>query len=264
MNRTPIVVNIETYPEVVANHMKDSALYDSSCSPEARVIFIDKGNGYFLKEAAEGTLKTEALMNGYMHSLNLSEEVLYYGSLHGKDYLLSRRIPGEDCTHPDYLSEPKKLCDTTATLLRELHEIDAKDCPIQDRIMTYTETVKRGFDKSSYEPDLFKGLWEFDCFSDAKHIAEEGMPLLKKEVLLHGDYCLPNIILDNWKFSGFIDLGFGGIGDRHIDVLWGIWTLKFNLGTVEYTDRFIDAYGRDMIEPEKLRMIAAMEMIGGE
>ena len=56
--------------------MKDSALYDSSCSPQARVTFINKDHGYFLKEAAEGTLKTEALMTGYMHSLKLSEEVL--------------------------------------------------------------------------------------------------------------------------------------------------------------------------------------------
>lgn len=263
MNRTPIKLNIEKYPEVVADYMKDSVLYDSSCSPQARVIFINKDKGYFLKEAAEGMLKTEALMTGYMHSLKLSEEVLYYGSLYRKDYLLSRKIQGEDCIHPDYLSEPKRLCDTTASLLRELHEMDGKDCPVQDRIMTYTETVKRGFEKSSYEPNLFKGIWEFDCFLDAKRVAEEGLSLLKKEVLLHGDYCLPNIILNNWKLSGYIDLGCGGIGDRHIDVVWGIWTLKYNLGTVEYTNRFIDAYGRDMIEPEKLRMIAAMEMIGG-
>lgn len=264
MNRKPVQLNIEEYPKAVADYMKDSVLYDSSCSPQAKVIFINKDNGYFLKEAAEETLKTEALMTRYMHSVKLSEEVLYYGSLHGKDYLLSRKIQGEDCTHPDYLSEPEKLCDTIALLLRKLHEMDGKGCPVQDRIRTYTETVKCGFDKRSYEPDLFKGIWQFDSFSDAKRAAKEGLPLLKKEVLLHGDYCLPNIILDNWKFSGYIDLGTGGIGDRHIDIVWGIWTLNYNLGTVRYTDRFIDAYGRDIIEAEKLRMIAAMEMIGGD
>lgn len=264
MNRKPVQLNIEEYPEAVADYMKDSVLYDSSCSPQAKVIFINKENGYFLKEAAEGTLKTEALMTRYMHSVKLSEEVLYYGSLHGKDYLLSRKIQGEDCTHPDYLSEPEKLCDTIALLLRELHEMDGKGCPVQDRIRTYTETVKCGFDKRSYEPDLFKGIWQFDSFFDAKRAAKEGLPLLKKEVLLHGDYCLPNIILDNWKFSGYVDLGTGGIGDRHIDIVWGIWTLNYNFGTDRYTNRFIDAYGRDIIEAEKLRMIAAMEMIGGD
>ena len=106
-------------------------------------------------------------------------------------------------------------------------------------------------------------MWEFPSFSDAKRAAEEGLPLLKKEVLLHGDYCLPNIILNNWEFSGYIDLDCSGIGDRHMDVLWGIWTLNYNLGTTRYTNRFMDAYGRDRIETEKLRMVAAMEMIGG-
>lgn len=264
MKLKPIKRNMEEYPEAVIDYMRDSVLYDSSSSPQARVIFIDKNDGYFLKEAAEGTLRTEALMTAYLHSLKLSEEVLYYGSFHGKDYLLSRKIRGEDCTHPDYLAEPKRLCDTTALLLRELHETDGRGCPVQDRIRTYTEVVMHGLDQSSYEPDLFRGIWEFGSFSEAKRAAQEGMALLKKDVLLHGDYCLPNVILDHWKFSGYIDLGCGGLGDRHIDLVWGLWTLKFNLGTAEYTDRFMDAYGRDRIEPEKLRMVAAMEMIGGE
>ena len=68
MNLKPIKRNIETYPETVVNYMKDSVLYDSSSSSQARVIFIDKDKGYFLKEAAEGTLRTEALMTAYMHS----------------------------------------------------------------------------------------------------------------------------------------------------------------------------------------------------
>ncbi len=89
------------------------------------------------------------------------------------------------------------------------------------------------------------------------------MKLLKDDALLHGDYCLPNIILSDWKLSGYIDVGNGGIGDRHIDILWGIWTLNYNLGTIKYTDRFIDAYGRDKVDMAMLRMTAAMEMIGG-
>ena len=89
------------------------------------------------------------------------------------------------------------------------------------------------------------------------------MRSLERNVLMHGDYCLPNIMLKDWKLSGFIDLINGGVGDRHIDVLWDIWTLKYNIGTAKYTDRFIDVYGRDLIDEEKLRCIAAIEMFGG-
>ena len=85
---------------------------------------------------------------------------------------------------------------------------------------------------------------------------------LKNDTLLHGDYCLPNILLDNWRFSGFIDLDSGGIGDRHVDLFWGIWTLFFNLKTNAYRDRFLDAYGRDRVDEEILRLIAAIEVFG--
>lgn len=263
MKRSHLKPNTFEYPESLAEYFSNSAVFDSSCSPEARVCFIDKDEGYFLKTADAGTLQTEALMTEYMHSLQLSAEVLYYGTSEGKDWLLTRRIAGEDCTDPQYLGDPKRLCDTTAGLLRALHERDGRNCPVRDRILSYAETVKNGFNGLHYEPDLFRGLYEFPSFEDAKRAAEEGLPLLRKDTLLHGDYCLPNIILNDWKLSGYIDLGSGGIGDRHIDVLWGIWTLNYNLGTTKYTDRFLDAYGRDRIDPEMLRLVAAMEMIGG-
>ena len=67
-------------------------------------------------------------------------------------------------------------------------------------------------------------------------------------------------MLDNWKFSAFIDVGNGGVGDRHIDIFWGVWTLFFNLKTNAYYDRFLDAYGWDRIEPELLRTVAAFEV----
>ena len=69
-------------------------------------------------------------------------------------------------------------------------------------------------------------------------------------------------MLDNWKFTGFIDLDHGGIGDRHIDLFWGIWTLGFNLKTDAYRDRFLDAYGTDKIDMEILNAISAFEIFG--
>jgi kanamycin kinase len=57
-------------------------------------------------------------------------------------------------------------------------------------------------------------------------------------VIIHGDYCLPNIIMDNFSFKSFIDLGDGGLGDRHNDIYLGLWTLNYNLKTDTYRDLF--------------------------
>ena len=88
----------------------------------------------------------------------------------------------------------------------------------------------------------------------------DGRGALKSDTLLHGDYCLPNIMLDDWRFSGFIDLGNGGVGDRHVDIFWGVWTLFYNLKTHKYADRFLDAYGREAVDRDALMAIAAAEV----
>ena len=59
MKRTAVSVKIEDYPIWVQEFIKDSKVYDSSCSKEARVIFIEKDEGYYLKSAPKGSLEAE-------------------------------------------------------------------------------------------------------------------------------------------------------------------------------------------------------------
>ncbi len=263
MKREKIKDDMWHLPKEVLDIIKDADVYDSSCSQEAKVYYIDKEGGMFLKIAPAGSLKDEAEMTSYYYSLGLSAEVLFYLTILDHDYMISRRIPGEDCTYDLYMDDPKRLCDTTAGLLRELHEKSIGIQPPKDCIKYMIDAVNCVTDDRCFEPELFKGLWEFKSFDEAKRVAFDGINTLKRDVLIHGDYCLPNIILKDWKLSGYIDLGNAGIGDRHMDILWGIWTLNFNLKTTAYTERFMDAYGRDRIEEEKLRHIAAMQMVVG-
>ena len=164
-----------------------------------------------------------------------------------------------------YLADPVRLCDTTAHLLRQLHETDLAGCPIPDRTAHYMATAQRNYRKGMFDPSVLELSYpqmQNIRPEDAWRIAEENGKYLKNDTLLHGDYCLPNIILDNWNFSGFIDLGCGGAGDRHIDLFWGLWSLQFNLKTDKYRDRFLDAYGREKINPDLLPVIAAIETFG--
>lgn len=248
-------------PRELERVVSGAQVYDSSCSPEARVYFLDKDGGYYLKAAKKGDLQKEAQMTAYFHSLGLGAEVLAYIS--GEcDLLLTAKLPGEDCLCEEYISNPERLCDTIAQQLRKLHELDYTDCPVADRTAEYISTVEANYRKGICELQLFSGCYEFASSEEAKKVFDGGKSTLKRDVLLHGDYCLPNIMLDRWKPSGFIDLGCGGVGDRHIDLFWGVWTLWFNLKTNRYKQRFLDAYGRDKVEEDMLEIIASAEIFG--
>lgn len=261
MKRTEAKLDLQQFPAKLHPWLKNCRLFDSSCSPEARVWFLQQGPGYYLKKAPAGTLRTEAELDAFFHSKNLGPRVETYFT-EGSDWLLTEAIGGEDCTLPQYLEDPKRLCETTATLLRQLHETDASGCPVPNRTETYLKTVAEGFSRGNWEPELFAGCWEFNSPADAIALIKERSCHLKQDTLLHGDYCLPNIMLSDWNFTGFIDLGSGGIGDKHIDLLWGVWTLQFNLHTNKWKDYFLDVYGRDAMEEELLPLLAACEMLG--
>ena len=249
-------------PSELENLVTGATVYDSSCSPEARVYFIDKDEGYYLKRGAHCSLESEAMMTDYFHKKGLGAEVLFYRMYADCDWLMTSRVAGEDCTHPDYLSDPKRLTDTIAERLRALHELDFSDCLPPTHTEIYVRRAEENYRTGNYDKSAFPDSFGYTSAKEAYDVFKDGKDALVPEVLLHGDYCLPNIMLDSWRFSGFIDLGNSGVGDRHVDLFWGAWTLGFNLGTDKYRDRFFDAYGRDKVIEEKLRIVAAAEVFG--
>lgn len=261
MELKEIKVNFNEYPEELQSLLCCDKIYDSSSSPEAKVIFLDKDNGYFIKKSAKNSLKNEYLMTQYFHSLGLTSESICYLST-DFDYLVTRKIQGNDCSYHKYLDNPKKLCDTIAENLIKLHNIKQINCPINNHTKKYLELAHENYKNDRYDKSQFPDSFGYKSSEDAIKVINSNENLLKNDTLIHGDYCLPNIILNDWKFSGFIDLGNGGIGDKHVDIFWAIWTLQFNLKTNKYAKRFIDAYGKDKIDYDILKLVAAIEVFG--
>lgn len=261
MKRTLLNRFEESLPQELQPLLKGARIFDSSCSPEARVWYIDRDGGFYLKRGVKGSLLAEADMTRYFHKKGLGTEVLDYLSQE-YDWLLTARVAGEDCTHADYLADPRRLCDTIAQQLRALHEVDFADCPVSDRMQSYFALAEENYRTGNYDQSAFPDSFGYASPQEAYTVLQSGRAALDGKVLLHGDYCLPNILLDHWRFSGFIDLGNGGVGDRHVDLFWGAWTLGFNLGTDAYRDRFFDAYGRELVDMDKIKTVAAAEVFG--
>ena len=256
MKRTLIQPKLEQFPLEFHDLLMNSEIYDSSSSEDARVYLIQKDQGYFLKTAAAGSLQREADMTRYFNSKNLAPEVLAYLQ-NDKDWLLTAQVPGDDCVHHHYLEQPERLCDILAEILFRLHNEETVDCPQTDHTSDYLALAEKNHALGIFNPK--RGM---DSPQNAWDIVEKRKHLLKTDTLIHGDYCLPNIILKDWSFSGFIDVDHGGIGDRHVDIYWALWSLHYNLKTERYCNRFIDAYGKNEVNLDILQLISAIECFG--
>lgn len=259
MKKIPIARLPGGAPTVLLRRFSGAPVFDCSCSPEARVYFIDRDGGYFLKTAARGTLSREAEMGAYFHKKALAPAVLDYVTGE-RDWLLTARAAGEDATSDAYINDPKRLASVLGEALRALHESDFSACPVMDRMSEYFALADENYKRGCFDLSLFGDRVPFSSAEEAYAVMREGRAALSGRVLLHGDYCLPNVMLDNWRVSAFIDVGGGGVGDRHVDLFWGAWTLWFNLKTDRFADRFFDAYGRDLVDRDLLLVVAAAEI----
>ncbi len=222
MQKTEIKININDFPSGLHYIFENATVYDSSSHPTMTVYYSDRG--YYVKMGAKGSLATESEIVKLFYRSGMGVELVTYIS-DEKDYMVTKPAVGEDATH--HLDNPEKLCEVLAEAMKFLHSRPIDGAPVSPCMDTYAKAGK----------------------------AE----LMKQDTFIHGDFCLPNIMLDNGKFSTFIDVGLAGVGDKHIDIYWVLWSLNFNLGTDQYTDYFLDLYGRENVDMDVLKMVAKVE-----
>lgn len=228
MNKTKISLNLRDFPASIHSYMKGAVMYDSSCSDHARVYYSDLG--YYIKVEDKGKLEAEAKTVKMFADRHLGPEMVAYVSAE-KDYMVTREAVGEDCINQRYLEEPEKLIEALAETMKYLHGLTVEaDIPISASMKLYEE---HGYGDK-----------------------------VKCDTFIHGDFCLPNILLKDGEFSCFIDVGAAGMGDRHIDIYWVLWSLNYNLKTDKYTDLFLDLYGRENVDMEVLKIVAKVEKLG--
>jgi kanamycin kinase len=258
--RKLIVTGTLSLPDELIEYIGNSPIYECSGQSGARTVYIDRDSGAYLKIAIQGSLLLASQMQTYFSKHKLSSPVLRYLST-DRDYMITAAIEGEDGTSEQYITEPERLSEIFGQSLRLLHETELSDCPVKDRMSALTRMAGSAHFLQTHLNDIadYIGISHADT-SFEEILFKSG--LLKNDVLIHGDYCLPNIIFNNWALEGFIDVADGGVGDRHYDLAWGLWTLNKNLRSSKYGQRFLDAYGRDCIDKERLRicgLLAAME-----
>ncbi len=179
-------------------------------------------------------------------------ELLCYETDSENQYLLMSRVSGKMSCDEYYLERPRELCKLLASAFKMLWSVDVSDCPYERRIDDELKEARYRvennlIDIDDAEPDTF-GEGGFENPEALLAWLEENRPEYEP-VLSHGDFCLPNIFLQDGKVSGFIDLGDTGIGDKWRDIAFCYRSLKHNVdGT--FGDKVYPECNPDMLLEE--------------
>lgn len=192
---------------------------------------VFRAGDMYLKIAPAGELSRAAAMQEYFAKKGLSAPLVAYEQADAHDFLLVKAVQGECACCAKLLETPARLAKMLGETARMLHETPAADCPLDNVNERALEMYARENGRE------YPG----------------GAALLQKDALVHADHCLPNVFYADGRFSGYIDLGDAGIGDRHLDLCCAVWSLGYNTKSRAWGAVFLDAYGRDRIDEERLQ-----------
>lgn len=187
-------------------------------------------------------------------------EVLAFGTDSRRAFLLLSEIPGLESCNETFAGDIPTVVRLLAEGLRLIHRVKIDDCPFDSGLAHTIAQAKRRVearlvDESDFDEQR-KGM-------QAQKLLErlvKSRPEVEDVVFTHGDYCLPNILIEPSpaRIAGFIDWGRAGIADHYQDLALAARSLTFNFGP-GWEPLLWEAYGLQTVDSEKIEFYQLLD-----
>lgn len=164
----------------------------------------------------------------------------WYRRENGWEWLLMEYLPGS----ASYAYKPKgDVGKLLGESLKAFHQLNSK-----------------GMSNTSNQTEVVLGKLESEFSTEYVGI-KTLLPQAWDLVVSHGDYCLPNVFLQDGGLAGYIDVGTLGVYDRYHEIYLCLWSLKYNK-LEEESDNFLKAYGISQLDQDKMKIMSTLQHYG--
>lgn len=177
-------------------------------------------------------------------------EVLAVSFSGSVEWMLTAAVPGEPALGIAASRAPEHTACVLAKALRTLHELPVSECPFDARLAQLVPEIRERVKAGQVDESDFDAHRAGRTAEDLLLELERRLPKDEQLVVAHGDPSLPNFILRDDAFVGFVDLGSLAVSDRYRDLAIVARSLGWNLGEASIQP-FFAAYGLS-VDAERL------------
>jgi aminoglycoside phosphotransferase/RimJ/RimL family protein N-acetyltransferase len=258
------VALLETIPPALGELVQKRRLQQVRLGHSGNLVYRlyrEDMSDLYLKVSSEQSvyrLQAEARRLEWLNGRLPVPELCYYDEVDGVEYLLMTAVSGRTAIDPHHKSNLKQLVDLLAEGLQQIHAIPVEECPFDQRLLVQMEIARLRLIHGQVDEADFEPEWQGKSAVLLFEQLLDSQPDYEYLHFTHGDYCLPNVLIEDGQIGGFIDWGLAGVADRYRDLALAARSLRHNWGE-EWVGRFFDAYGIKRLNKEKLAFYTLLD-----
>lgn len=177
-----------------------------------------------------------------------------------RQYLLTAELPGLQSFDERFADQRAQIIDLLAAGLRQIHAIPIDNCPFDRQAAALIKQARLNVFEGRVDATRFDAKNQGRTAQSVLDEVIATRPAAEDFVFAHGDYCLPNILVDpaTLTLTGFIDWGGAGIADRYLDLALVARSITYNFGA-EWVEPFWAAYGVTDVDHAKVAFFQLLD-----
>jgi len=233
-----------------------SPISGGATNAELFKIGVENGETYILKKSSD--LKKDFQNYQWLTGKIPVPQIVFFEHSEQYDYLCMTELQGQSLDYYINKIDKRQIVKYYAQSLKLLHSLkidsEALVQNLDERLAEAAYNIENNLVNISQLQLENRGIKPEQLFKKLLSIKPSESDL----VFTHGDYCLDNVIFDNGKLSGFIDLNNGGVADKYQDIALAVRSIEDEFGG-EMVSFFYKQYGLTEVDSQKIEFYILLD-----